>query len=199
LSEMGYEDIRKAWEEEVSSEALQNLSDLRLSRMVSSLSKTRLQLAETPAENRLQADLFTQQALNMEFMLRDLLELRRQKIIRLIIQGRKPSADMTVSEQEGFYVKLKRAFEEHEEFIIASLAGSSSKIEAEATPSGAEAESQYVVVRFLRTIEDAFVGLDELVYGPFKKGDVAVVPTANVEKWGLDGTISTVAVKGEGH
>jgi DNA replication initiation complex subunit (GINS family) len=196
---MGYEDIRKAWEDEVSSEALQNLSDLRLSRMVSSLSKTRIHLAETAAENRLQADLLTQQALNMEFMLRDLLELRRQKIIRLVLEGGKPSADMTVSEQEGFYLKLKRAFDEHEEFIIASLTGSTSKTEAEAMPSDEEAASQYVVVRFLRTIEDPFVGLDELVYGPFNKDDVAVVPTANVEKWGLDGTISAVVLRDEGH
>jgi hypothetical protein len=82
LSKITYDDIRSAWEDETSNEALQNLADLRLSKMVSYLSKIRLELASTKADDVLQADLLTQEALNIEFMLKDLLDHRRNKILQ---------------------------------------------------------------------------------------------------------------------
>lgn len=195
MTKADYDDIQCAWEAEVQNNSLQSLSDLRLSRMISHLSKARLELAGIEAENRLQADLLTQEILNMEFMLRDLLEIRRKKILELILQDGIISANMmTVSEGE-FYNRVKRAFDGHEESVKGSITGEALRIESEESSSDEQDdEEDYIVARFLQAIEEPFVGLDELVHGPFEKDSVAIIPRANAMGWLQDGTISRVVM-----
>ena len=50
-------------------------------------------------------------------------------------------------------------------------------------------------MRFLRSISDAFLGLDEKTYGPFKKEDIAVIPTANAKTWLRDGTVIRIVAE----
>jgi len=202
LSEIGYNDIKNAWEDEISNKTLQNLVDLRLSKMVSYLSKVRLELASTNADDVLQADLLSQQALNIEFMLKDLLEYRRNKILRAAFSNRKPTGDMTLAE-EGFYKDIQRALDSHNEFVTESLSGatpqSKSKVKKRKTTKKSDdtqdadiGELEYIVVRFLLPIKEPFMGLDEMTHGPFEKEDVAKIPAANVRVWLRDGTASRV-------
>ena len=204
MSEMNYDEIRQAWEDEVENESLQDLADLRLSRMISYLSNIRLSLASTNAEDTLQGDLLTQEALNIEFMIQDLLELRKNKIMKAIITGRKPPVDMTLAEEE-FYNRIQRAFDGHMEFVKESLSGliaSSKKRKSKSddapqkkTEEIDEQESDgldYVIVRFLKPITEIFLGLDDVSYGPFAKEDIATIPVANAKAWLRDGTASRV-------
>lgn len=200
MSDLEYTDIQTAWKTELENEGLQNLGDLRLSKMVSYLSGVRLALASIDAEKRIQADILTQEALNIEFMLEDLLELRKQKILKSTISGHRPRGDMTLSEEE-FYNRFQRALDGHTEFIKESLAGSPSptkkkkkkkkttkKKEAPEPPSDSDV-IDYVTVRFLRAIEEPFMGLDEKTYGPFKKEDIVMIPAANASLWLRDGIV----------
>ncbi|MGY5859772.1 MAG: hypothetical protein RTU63_10420 [Candidatus Thorarchaeota archaeon] len=208
MSEINYDDIKTAWENEIANEGLQDLADLRLSNMVSYLSKVRLELASTNADEVLQADLITQEALNIEFMLKDLLEYRRDKILKAALSGRKPTGDMTLTE-ERFYKDTQRAFESHTEFVKESLSGASPKLKPKAKKSKttkkkvddiSEDETEdidYVVVRFLRPIGEQFMGLDEKTHGPFEKEDVAKLPAANVRIWLRDGTASRIVPEDE--
>ena len=116
MSELNYDEIKQTWEDEVENEVLQDLADLRLSKMISYLSSVRLALASTEAEDTLQSDIFQQEALNIEFMIKDLLELRKNKIMKAILVGRKPPVDMTLAEEE-FYTRVQRAFDGHQEFV----------------------------------------------------------------------------------
>ncbi|MHA2360326.1 MAG: hypothetical protein ACXAB6_00140 [Candidatus Thorarchaeota archaeon] len=122
MSNQDINSIQKAWEEENESEELRNLEDLRLSEMISYLSKLRLSLAETPAENQLQAELFTQEALNLEYMLKDLLILRREKILTSVLVRKKPLGIMVLAEEE-FYNRILRGIDGHLEFIENSVVG----------------------------------------------------------------------------
>ncbi len=207
MSDMNYNGIKSAWEDETEKEALQDLADLRLSKMIQYLSSVRLSLAATSADEPLQADILTQEALNLEFMLEDLLALRRDKIVKSALAGRRPTGDMTLTEEE-LYNRAQRAFDGHSEFMKESLTGLvSSQPKArskkdkedregtEAVSVKAPDEMDYVVVRFLRPIDDAFMGLDELTYGPFKKEDVATIPTANARIWLRDGTAARVVLE----
>lgn len=203
MSEISYDDIRIAWDDEISNEALQNLADLRLSKMVSYLSKIRLELASTNADDILQADVLTQEALNIEFMLKDLLEYRRNKILKAALSNRKPTGDMTLVE-EGFYKDTQRALDSHTEFVKESLLGTTpqskpkdkkektTKKKSEDTLDEDIESIDYIVVRFLRPIKEPFMGLDERTHGPFEKEDVAKLPAANVKIWLRDGTASRV-------
>jgi DNA replication initiation complex subunit (GINS family) len=206
LSEMNYEHIKNAWEDEAENEALQDMADLRLSKMISYLSKVRLSLASTKAEESLQADILTQEALNLEFMLEDLLALRRDKIMKSAVAGRRPTSDMTLAEEE-FYNRIQRAFDAHSEFLKESLAGSAPSRTKSRTKRGKMAkehdeqpveesdEMDQIVVKFLRPIDEAFMGLDEQTYGPFKKEDIATIPTANARRWLSDGTAVRVVLE----
>jgi len=206
LSDMNYDTIKNAWKDEVEDEALQDLQDLRLSTMISYLSNVRLSLASTSADESLQADLLTQEALNLEFMLEDLLALRRDKIIKSVLAGRRPTSYMTLAEDD-FYKGIQRAFDGHSEFIKESLAGSVSSRTKSKTKKGKGTKEQgegsseeqekmdYIVVRFLRSIDDAFMGLDEQTYGPFKKEDIARIPTANARTWLRDGAAVRVLLE----
>ena len=203
MSEINYDDIRNAWEEETSSEALQNLADLRLSKMVAYLSKIRLELASTNADDVLQSDLLTQEALNIEFMLKDLLDYRRNKILKAALSNRKPTGDMTLAE-EGFYKDTQRALDSHAEFVKESLSGttpqSKPRSKKEKTTKKASDASldedvediDCIIVRFLRPIKEPFMGLDEKTHGPFEKEDVAKIPAANVSRWLRDGTATRI-------
>jgi len=199
---VNYNDIESAWEQETANENLQDLEDLKLSRMISYLSEIRVSLAKTKAEDQLQADLFAQEALNVEFMLNDLLLLRQNKILRDALAQRRPIGTMTLAEEE-FYNRLLRGVEGHQEFIKGALTGTPPSTKRQSTrkkrkkgsdkldvPS--EEATDYILVRFLRPIKDAFMGLDEATYGPFKKEDIATIPTENARAWLLDGTIIRV-------
>ncbi|TFG32318.1 hypothetical protein EU527_10360 [Candidatus Thorarchaeota archaeon] len=204
MSEMSYDDIRQAWEDEVENETLQDLADLRLSNMISYLSKIRLALASTNAEDVLQSEILTQEGLNVEFMIQDLLELRKEKIMKAILLGRRPPGDMTLAEEE-FYNRVQRAFDGHIEFVKESLSGfatlgKKSKSKKEKLPQIIKEDTEedeakgidYVIVRFLRPISEAFLGLDEITYGPFSKEDIATIPAKNAKVWLRDGTASRV-------
>ncbi len=202
MSEISYNDIKNAWEDEISNKALQNLADLRLSKMVSYLSKVRLELASTNANDVLQADLLSQQALNIEFMLKDLLEYRRNKILRAAFSSRKPTGDMTLAE-EGFYKETQRALDSHIDFVKEALSGATPQSKSKGkkgkttkksdeTPDEIIEEVDYIIVRFLRPIKEPFMGLDEKTHGPFEKEAVAKIPVANARTWLRDGTASRI-------
>jgi DNA replication initiation complex subunit (GINS family) len=190
--------MRNSWQAEVDSDELKDLDDLRLTRMTSYLSSVRLLLAETPAEDLLKADLLTQEAMNLEFMLNDLLRLRERKILSAALAQRRPLGSMTLAEEE-FYNRLVRAVDGHIEFVKTILSGASSSkapVEGEesATKSSESEGVEYVSVVFLRPVEHAFVGLDEATYGPFKVGDNAMIPIENARGWLRDGTVARVVV-----
>jgi DNA replication initiation complex subunit (GINS family) len=196
-----YKDINAAWAAETANDELQNLEDLRLSKMTEYLSKVRFALTETPAEKQLQADMYTQEALNLEFMLKDLLMLRRNKIIRAAMAQRKPLGAMVLSEEE-LYNRLLRGFEGHSNFVREALTGMPSSTLTRPTDGGEVSPQEdvvdYVIVRFLRSIDDSIIGIDERTYGPFKKEDLITIPADNARVWLRDGTVVRVATDGGG-
>lgn len=205
MSDLGYDDIKSAWENEIENEGLQDMGDLRLSKMIAYLSSVRISLASTEADKRIQAELLTQEALNIEFMIEDLLNLRRQKILKAAISGHRPRGDMTLAEEE-LYNRTQRALDGHTEFVKDSLAGTKPKKRTKKKPADDVEETkvepdsesvEYVTVRFLRSISDAFLGLDEKTYGPFNKEDVAMIPSANARTWLRDGTVIRIVAEEE--
>ena len=201
MSNTLYKEIGVAWTAETENDELQNLEDLRLSKMTEYLSKIRYALTETPAENQLQADMYTQEALNLEFMLKDLLLMRRNKIIRAALAQRRPMGAMVLSEEE-LYNRLLRGFEGHSDFVREALSGIPPSTLKQPADDG-EATSQedvvdYVIVRFVRPIDNPIIGIDERTYGPFKKEDLMTIPAENARVWLRDGTVVRVMTDGGG-
>lgn len=196
MSEIGYKDISKIWADEVKEESLRNLPNMTLAKMTMYLSKVRLTLASINTENKIQEELLKQEALNLEFMIRDLLLLRRQKILNLVLTGRHPSAESMTLDEEDFYKEIKTSFERHMEFVESSITGTSSKPRSEQDDDESSG-SEYVTVRFLKDIESAFMGLDGREYGPFEKEHVAMIPFENATNLSRDGSVSRVLFEDE--
>ncbi len=197
LNNTRYDDIRRVWENEAKMPDLQDLDDLTVGEMGEYLANVRLALTEVPAENVLQAELYTREIENIEYMLKDLLLLRREKILRAVLEDREIKSSMTLAEEE-FFNRLSRGFKGHTEFVEETLSGKvpSSQDREDISKEGADDETLgYIVVRFTRDIDTPFMGLDERAYGPFKSGDIATIPTANAQAWLRDGTVIRVVVE----
>ena len=198
MSEISYDDIRAVWEKEVEKDDLQDLQDMKLGRMVAYLSQVRLGLAHLDANEHLKSDLMQKEAKNLEFMLKDLLMLRRDKIVKASLGLHRPSGVMILTEEE-FYNRLVRGLEKHTEFVQETLSGTpAATVKRPVGNSDKDSEPEtmdYVMVRLLQPIEEPFLGLDEVTYGPFKKEDVAVIPAINARTWLRDGTVERVVVE----
>jgi DNA replication initiation complex subunit (GINS family) len=196
LPEDMYEKITEIWLAEVQNENLQDLGDLRLTELAKHLSNVRHALTETESSDDLQAEIYTQEILNLEFMLRDMLMHRRSKIIRAAIEQKRPLGTMVLSEEDLFN-RLSREIEKHLGFVEETLAGfpqTTMKREGKKSRSKSEEseETDYVLVKFQRPIDDAFLGIDEATYGPFKKEDIATIPAYNAKTWLQNGTVVKV-------
>ncbi len=203
MNKIGYDDIRELWEDEKNHEKLQYLDDLKLSLMTDYLSNIRRLLAETPSGNTLQVDLLKEEGVNVEFMIKDLLLMRRNKILFHVLNDEKMSGNLTLAEEE-FYNRLRRGLESHTRFVNEILTGNpaptmripdSTASEENVDSLGDEVEDssrEYIMVRFLRPVKDTIMGLDEIVYGPFEKEDVATIPTANAKIWLRNGTVTRI-------
>jgi DNA replication initiation complex subunit (GINS family) len=205
LPEMTYDDVKDAWTEELEREPLQDLEDLKLTNMVAYLSKTRLALAETPSDDHLQFELLTQEVLNLEFMIRDLLMQRRTKIINAALSRQHPPVNMVLAE-EDLYNRISRGIDGHLQFVNDVLIGSPAptlkvksppRESSDAVSASSPDEIKYVLVRFLKPIDDAFLGLDEVTYGPFKVNDVATIPAANARVWLLEDVVARVVINSD--
>jgi DNA replication initiation complex subunit (GINS family) len=198
---MHYDDIHAVWEKEVENEELQDLHDMKLGKMVAYLSQMRLALAHTDAKDTLKSDLLQKEAQNLEFIIKDLLMLRREKILKASLALRRPRGRMTLPEEE-LYNRLVRGLEKHAEFVRETMLGTpAATVKRSVAGSKKEGEPEtmdYVLVRFLRPVDEPFLGLDEVVYGPFKKEDVATIPAANVRTWLRDGTVVRVVIENTG-
>ncbi len=187
--EMNYDDVARIWDREVQSEELVDLDDLTVGRMAQYLAKVRLALTEVPAEDVVQEDIYRQEIENLEFMIRDLLTLRRDKILRAVLSGTTVDAGMTLAEEE-FYGRIKRGLQHHAEFIEGILSGNGpTSGGTDTTEADEEDEAGYVLVRFEQDVEIPFVGIDERVYGPFRREDVATIPAINAQAWLRNGTV----------
>ncbi len=189
--EMRYDSIAEIWDKEVHSEELLDLDDLTVGRMAEYLRQVRIALTEVPAEDTIQEDLYRQEIENLEFMIRDLLTLRRDKILMAVMEGRDVNAGMLLTEEE-FYGRLKRAFQSHTKLVEDILIGSHiAQPETTVVVGGDTSEEtvEHILVRFTKTIDTPFVGIDERVYGPFEREDVAVIPALNAQPWLRDGTV----------
>ena len=127
--------------------------------------------------------------------------LRRDKILKASLSLRRPLGGMSLPEEE-FYKRRVRGIEKHTEFVQETLSGTPAatvKRTVVSTSDDSETETvDYVLVRFLRPIENPFLGLDEVTYGPFKEEDVAVIPAINARTWLRDGTVVRVVVETSG-
>lgn len=181
-----YEELYEAWRKEKENEEIQELPDdfyVKVARYIKKLREESRMLDEKSVK----AKILRRKTENVERMVKELLQLRLEKIVRKALKGEKVSDVVLVREEQPWNRKLASLVREFQSFSNELLRG---RLE-----EGLEEKPKTVVVRFLKDVP-AIVGADMKTYGPFAAEDVATLPFENAEVLIKRGVVERVKVSG---
>ncbi len=190
---MNYRELYQIWKKEWENPSLQEIpADLYIS-LDGRLSK----LYNKSMDNDWPeiAELINQR---MEFLRKDLAQLRLRKITNLVLSNRTINEKLLTWGEKRLISNLKRSIEalgienlyyDPENILdtekISPITDLSvdpienSTIDEDISEIAADSSSK-VMIRFLEDVE-SFVGMDEITHGPFRKTDVAFLPQENAK------------------
>ncbi|MGB9660065.1 MAG: hypothetical protein ACPLY9_06080 [Nitrososphaerales archaeon] len=115
---------------------------------------------------------------NLALKEREMIERLTNRLIELRIRkaSRLEDTDNLTSEERYIIEPLSLFNKRWKKVGLAIKRGQSSKLDA----ISEELSSRFTAVRFLQP-SPPFMGIDERKYGPFNKGDVAIIPSENAE------------------
>ena len=170
-----YPKLYEKWLHEISNSEINALSDVFLNDVAREISETRVLLAKST--NKIVERLLEQKIKNMEFMLQDLLDVRLSKIMNHVFSNIEVDLSLITLDESQYLERLKRAYSDYLEFVTNISSGSTT----EQVPSKeSESEPEKLVVLFHKDYP-SIMGADMISYGPFSKGDVAVLPSVNAK------------------
>ena len=170
-----YEEIYRAWENELENSLLQVLPrDFYVK--LSSYTKKILEEKKRLDDKSLKFRLITEEYSNVENLINDLSSLRFRKIINHVYQGKVIPEATLIGEEEVFFEKINSVVTFSSRLLKDLIEGQLSPVETGLT----ETKPKRILVRFIRDIP-AIIGVDMEPYGPFKAEDVATIPPENVE------------------
>lgn len=123
----------------------------------------------------IKARLITQELAKAKRMVRELVSLRFEKIVKQAKSEEPLSAEALTSEEERIALELRPSFEDFQSMLRDSTRGKAAEGEKKT-----EHEPARRLLRFLKEIP-AIVGADLKVYGPFAPEDVATLPVENAK------------------
>jgi len=121
---------------------------------------------------------------NVARLVQEIFELRLRKLIESAVKG-KPLKNLFLFER-GAYPRLVSLIKEYRENVR-------ELIRAVAYQDWEKVGSRYEVVYFLKDVPQ-FMGIDLETYGPFKAGDLAVLPPENARNLELAGLARSIKV-----
>ncbi len=178
---MDYEKLYAIWLKEIENKSLQGLPPRfyeELSRYINTLRKG----LNNENLGRIESKIIESELKNAQFMIKDLCILRLEKILKSILR-KDETVEVQLNPVEKKYFKpLIDSLKNYFMFISNILEGKIiGEIEKELRSIKIdEFKKEKIAVRILENLP-AIVGTDMKVYGPFKKGDIVVLPSKNVE------------------
>lgn len=108
---------------------------------------------------------------NVKRLIRELVELRYVKVVRMIMTGKALSKDTLTEEEQKLKEAVQTAYNKYQTLLKNITRGHLPRI-------GGREKPKNMVVRFLQEIP-AIIGSDMKTYGPFQTEDVASLPIEN--------------------
>jgi len=183
---MSYEELLEAWKAERTSEDLSELPEDFYRRAAELMAEMRSGLKMLD-RGTLRARLAMTELANAEKMLSDIFWTRMDKALRTLRAGGALEVEKLTPEERALITPLETSFSELRKFVDALLRGELRQPApgppelGEERPAREEAVRpgrKRILVRFLADVP-ALVGADMKVHGPFKQGDVALIPAEN--------------------
>jgi len=167
-----YNDLYEIWKRELKSNELEKLPSDFYSRITDYLRKLREE-SRMLDKRTLKASFLKKEMLNVRCMVRELIQARYRKLVRVMAKGKKVPSDVLTAEEKKIYAKVPLYTDAFQSFIEDVLRGYLSTISV-------EQKNKRAVLRFLKGIP-AIIGADMKTYGLFKAEDVASLPVENVK------------------
>lgn len=181
-----YTRLHDAWDKETTNEVLQNIPDDFLHEMknyVQQLNKT------TANTETLSGNLTTTERRYANQMLRELTELRLNKIIKSEVNGLPLDAQAMTPEEQKLHSNLRQLLTGYKQGAELPTPQSQPEPKPRLTPKKKEPtpppkieekDMELVLVRFLQSLP-AIMGIDMKAYGPFQPEELANIPRQNAE------------------
>jgi hypothetical protein len=172
----------QSWREEQGNKAVQPLPG-KIAADIKGLVTTIEKVMSTAGEGSLQAAVARKEIENIKYLWNDLLKIRKEKIDRSVQAGI-PVNEQCLLDFETEYYKAASGI------VFRYEAGKGIFPEARGMR---ELSSNYMTIRLVQDAAE-FVGLDLRTYGPFKKEDIAYMPTEHASILEKEGKAKKVAI-----
>lgn len=167
-----YEVLYEAWLKEKDSLELQTLPENFYTEATEYIRRIRRESRMLESKS-VKAKLISKELSRAKRMVRELIALRFEKLVRHAKSEDSLSREALTSEEERMILELRPTFEKFQSMLKDSLRG-------KAPAEGKKVERTRRLLRFLKEVP-AIVGADLKTYGPFAVEDVATLPTENAK------------------
>lgn len=166
---MDFRQLYETWRLEASRDELQRLPKAFYAELGAYLAELRRRV-EALEKGTLEHRLVVRELNRAELLVKKLIELRKQKVLRDAARAQVP-VDQCSEEELDICKKLASVSCTYSKILSDVLTGKVPELEK---------PKKLILVRFLKPLP-AIVGVDLRTYGPFKRGDIASLPAENVE------------------
>jgi DNA replication factor GINS len=167
-----YDELLEAWKKEKENAELQVLPRDFYANLVNHLKKMR-------EENRMldkkttRARLMYREFENTKKLVKELIKLRKEKILRKTVTGKTVPEDSLTTEEKSLHHECLPLAESFQGFLKNILRGQIIQVERREKPTK-------MLVRFVQEIP-AIIGSDMNTYGPYRAEDIATLPLENAK------------------
>lgn len=165
-----YEELLESWRKEKANTELQPLPRDFYANLASYMRRIREE-SRMLDKKTTRARLMHREFENAKRLIKELLKLRREKILRKIVTGKVLSEDSLTIEEKGLHHGFLPFAESYQGFLKNILRGQAIQVERKDKP-------KKMLVRFVQEIP-AIIGSDMNTYGPYKAEDIATLPHEN--------------------
>jgi len=165
-----YNELYEAWKKEKENLEIQELAGDFYARLAEYMKKIREE-SRMLDEKTTKARLMRLELTNVKIMIREIVRLRREKVLRKTMAGKIVPRETLTDEEERLHGGILPLTESYEAFLKDLLRGRLSTVEKREKP-------KHILVRFLQAVP-AIIGSDMKPYGPFKAEDIATLPAEN--------------------
>lgn len=165
-----YDELYEAWTKERETKEVQVLLKDFYVKLADYIKKMKEE-SRMLDEKTVRAKLLRRESNNVTKMVKELIMLRHEKVLRKTITGEIVAKDALTGEEEKLLGEISPSIESYQTLLKDILGGRSPRIEVKEKP-------KTMILRFIQEIP-AIVGADMKAYGPFKPEDIASLPIEN--------------------
>ena len=167
-----YDELYEVWTQERETTEMQALAKDFYVKLAGYIKKMKEE-SRMLDEKTVRAKLLRRESASVTKMARELIELRREKALKKVVDGEPVAKEALTSEEEKLLDEVSPSLEGFNTLLKGIVGGRTPRIEVKEKPGT-------MILRFVKEIP-AIIGADMKTYGPFRPEDIASLPIENAK------------------